>query len=433
MKKGIRVFVVLLLAVAVIASYSVPADVYAAGTTKKPKADAVEYYTNSEGDKTGIKTITILPYTYYNINGDTKDPKTVELNDATIQKIAAEQIFPRWGVIAEGIFRDQANQLVTIEGSGMMDSGTSASNSFDRHFSKTRAGVSGYNYNWALDDLAKTMGAPESKNGKSKAEQGEFSILKGTTNNDEVVYSGIYPINNLKEARTLMGKSLRACADDNDLTVDDFLGNGKDKSGNEYRLPDLDNDKTDGGYCNVVTCVNRAGDSADYDYVCFGLAVYDFDVTPIAASDLSYIHAAQDYADEPDPIKAAAEAHAEGVAYSDDPHSTDTFATNKSSQESTTSVSLTSEESEEIGSTTEESFEWGMEQEIGADVGIGPGSDNFARVTLHFQQNFHELWNTMKGSSQTKSKREERTVNQELVLPGHTAANIKQTNNTSTA
>lgn len=433
MKKGIRVFVVLLLAVAVIASYSVPADVYAAGTTKKPKADAVEYYTNSEGDKTGIKTITILPYTYYNINGDTKDPKTVELNDATIQKIAAEQIFPRWGVIAEGIFRDQANQLVTIEGSGMMSSDKSPSNSFDRHFSQTRSGVSGHNYSWGLNDLAKELGTPEPKSKHNTAEQSEFAILQGSTNNDEVVYSGLFPINNLKEARNLMGKSLRACADDNDLTVDDFLGNGKDKSGNEYRLPDLDNDKTDGGYCNVVTCVNRAGDSADYDYVCFGLAVYDFDVTPIAASDLSYIHAAQDYADEPDPIKAAAEAHAEGVAYSDDPHSTDTFATNKSSQESTTSVSLTSEESEEIGSTTEESFEWGMEQEIGADVGIGPGSDNFARVTLHFQQNFHELWNTMKGSSQTKSKREERTVNQELVLPGHTAANIKQTNNTSTA
>lgn len=433
MKKGIRVFVVLLLAVAVMASYSVPVDVYAAGTKKKPKADAVEYYTNSEDEKTGIKSITILPYTYYNINGDTKDPKTVELNDAAIKKIAEEQIFPRWGVIAEGIFRDQANQLVTIEGSGMMSSDKSPSNSFDRHFSQTRDGVSGHNYSWGLNDLAKELGTPDAKSKHNTAEQGEFAILQGSTNNDEVVYSGIYPINNLKDARTLMGKSLRACADDNDLTVDDFLGNGKDKSGNEYRLPDLDNDKTDGGYCNVVTCVNRAGDSADYDYVCFGLAVYDFDVTPIAASDLNYIHAAQEYADEPDPIKAAMEAGAEGVSYSSKSNeAANYYATNNSSQESTTSVSLTSEESEEIGSTTEESFEWGMEQEIGADVGIGPGSDNFARVTLHFQQNFHELWNTMKGNSQTKSKREERTVNQELALPGHTAAHIIQTNTIST-
>ncbi|MDO4870098.1 MAG: hypothetical protein Q4A65_07455 [Bacillota bacterium] len=436
MRRIVNFVAVCLLSLMVTVAFCSPADTYAAGTTKKPKADAVDYYKDSSGKLTGIKSITINPFTYYNVSRDPElnpasDKSTMVLDEAAMRTIAAKQIFPRWGVIAEGIFRDQANQLVTIEGSGMMSSDGGASNSFDRHFSKSKPGISGYNYDWALDDLASTLGNPEDKSKHSSSELSEFVRLKGSTNYDEVVYSGLFPINNLKEARTLMGKSLRACADDNDLTVDDFLGNSYDKTNNKYRLPDLDNDKTGGGLCNVVTCVNRAGSSGDYDYVCFGLAVYDFDVTPIAAQDLAYIRAAQDFDDSDDPIKAAKEANAEGVFYEEAITPTVSILTNKSSQESTSAVSLTSEENEEIGTTTEDSFEWGMEQEIGTDIGIGKSDAGFARVTLHFQQNFHELWNTMKGTSQTSSKSESRTVNQELALPGHTAAKITQSNTVS--
>ena len=444
MKRAARLILILMLALMTVVT-TMPVEVNAAGTKNKPKADSVEYYKNAAGKNTGIKYITINPNTYYNISRDPAINKkmdgsdvapTLELDDATIQRIAEKQIFPRWGVIAEGIFRDQANQLVTIEGSGMMTSDKEASNSFDRQFSHSRDGVNGYYYKWTLDDLADTLGNPPSKDGKTVAELGEFSILKGETNGDEVVYSGVYNINNLNEARTLMGKSLRACADDNDLTVDDFLGNSKDKSDNKYRLPDLADDKTGKGYVNIVTCVNRAGKSGDYDYVCFGLAVYDFDVTPLAAADISYIHAAQDYAETDDPIKAAANDNVHGASYSSDSSTVHYYLQNRSSQESTSGVSMSTEESEELSSTTEESFEFGMEQELGFDLNIGNyGSEKwmFPAVTLHFQQTFHEFWNTMKGNTQTKAKVENRSVNQEVVLPGHTAARIKQTSETSDA
>lgn len=444
MKRAARMTLILMLAL-MTAVTTFPMEVSAASTKNKPKADSVEYYKDASGKKTGIKYITIKPYTYYNISRDpainTKADgsavaPTLELDYPTIERIAKTQIFPRWGVIAEGIFRDQANQLVTIEGSGMMSSDKGPANSFDRHFSKTRSGVSGHNYNWSLDDLASTLGNPPSKSGKAKSEQAEFSILKGETNWDEVVYSGVYGINNLSDARTLMGKSLRACADDDDLTVDDFLGNSKDKSDNKYRLPDISDDKTKSGYASIVTCVNRAGSSGDYDYVCFGLAAYDFDVTPLAASDMSYIHAAQEYSRTEDPIQAAAEADTTGATYSSNSQTVHYYLQNKSSQESSTGVSMTTEESEELSSTTEESFEWGMEQEIGMDWNIGGNGSSewmFPAVTLHFQQNFHELWNTMKGNTETKAKQQSRSVSQEVVLPGHTAAQINQTSETSQA
>ena len=239
MKKKIGAIAVFAIAFLTAAAFMMPADIYAAEAKDKPVAKNVQYY--KDGDKTtGIKSFTITPYTYYNMSGDSVlnpsgDP-TMVLDDRQLLTIAQKQIFPRWGVIAEGIFRDQASQLVTIEGSGMMSSTKDANESFDKHFSYKRKGVpeNYHEYKWALEDLASTLGNPPSKGGKSTTDMPEFAILQGSTNNDEVVFSGVYPINNLSEARTMMGKGLRACADDNDLTIDDFLGNDYDKSNSKY-------------------------------------------------------------------------------------------------------------------------------------------------------------------------------------------------------
>ena len=443
MRNVIRSVFVLALAL-IMTLGTLPMEVSAASTKKKPKATNVEYYEDANNKKTGIKSFFISPNTYYNISrdpavnpsitGDNPSP-TIDLTVDTLKNIAVKHIFPRWGVIAEGIFRDQASQLVTIEGSGMMSSTKDANESFDKHFSYKRKGVpeNYHEYKWALEDLASTLGNPPSKGGKSTTDMPEFAILQGSTNNDEVVFSGVYPINNLSEARTMMGKGLRACADDNDLTIDDFLGNDYDKSNSKYRLPDLDNDKTQDGFVNIVTCVNRAGASADYDYVTFGLAVYDIDVTPIAADGVLYINDAQEYANADDPIKAAKDNHVSGVTYDDKTVYSYNYLENKSPQESTTGVSMTTEETEEISSTREDSFEFGMEQEIGADFNIGDKNNNFPSATLHIQQMFHEFWTTMTGKTETKAKQQSRTVTQEVVLPGHTAAHIKQSIGTSNA
>lgn len=176
MKKATKLIFAFALALMMVVT-TMPAEVNAASTKNKPVADDVKYYKDADGNRTGIKYITIKPNTYYNISRDeainpggsgAEVPPTLNLDYSTVLKIAQNQIFPRWGVIAEGIFRDQADQMVTIEGSKMMSSDKNASNSFDRQFSKTRSGVSGYNYDWALDDLASTLGAPPSKSGKKQ-------------------------------------------------------------------------------------------------------------------------------------------------------------------------------------------------------------------------------------------------------------------------
>lgn len=431
MKKKVFGSIVCVLAIILACGFMTPENAFASGTKSKPVADDVQYITEN-GKNTGIKSITLNPYTYYNISRDEvlnpkvngKQNPTIKLSQSLLKKFTESEIFPKWGLIAEGIFRDQANQLVTIEGSSMMKSDTSSSESFDKHFSYGKAGVSSSysKYDWALSDLTGMLGRPD-KSGKSTAEQGEFAVMQGSTNNDEVVCSGVQSIANLKGARTLMGKGLRACADDDDLSVSDFLGDEKDKSDNKFRLPALNDEKTSSGFANVVTCVNRAGSSGDYDYVTFGIAVYDFDVTPIAADKLKYIEAAQGYAD----IKEAAEHGVKGVSYnSSGSGKTEYSITNSSSEESTASTSLEYSESEETTATTEDTFEWGMEQEIGSDFSAGVLTDCLPYATIHVQNNFHETWSSMKGKSESKAKSWTKTVSTENTLPPHTAAVIQQ-------
>ncbi|MDO4859952.1 MAG: hypothetical protein Q4A48_02890, partial [Bacillota bacterium] len=423
MKKKIGAIAVFAIAFLTAAAFMMPADIYAAEAKDKPVAKNVQYY--KDGDKTtGIKSFTITPYTYYNMSGDSVlnpggDP-TMVLDDRQLLTIAQKQIFPRWGVIAEGIFRDQASQLVTIEGSGMMSSSTDAKQSFDRHFSYERPGVdSSYKkYGWAVADLAKELGTATT------------SSQNGDTCWDETRVTGITAISSLNDARTLMGQELRNCSDDNDVSKDDFLGNGFQKTEDKHRLPDLENDKTGSGYCNVVTCVNRAGSSGDYDYVSFGVAVYDFDITPVAAANVKYVEAATNDPDGPDILMGRkGNIEKEGISFSESNKGGNTsYLRNNTSQEVTHSSGLENSVTEETTLSAEDSFEWGMEQTIGMEFNIGTlGADYmFPRCTVSASNSWHELWNTMRGKSETESNTKTKSVNTELTLPGHTVAVIKQ-------
>ena len=133
MKHRVSVFAALVLAFMTAATFALPDSSFAAGTQASPTAENVQYYTvNKDGKdvRTGIKSIVIDQNTYTNISRDADlNPPvdgsvapTINLNDAMMKKIAEKYVFPKWSVVAEGIFRDQANQLVTIEGSGMMTS-----------------------------------------------------------------------------------------------------------------------------------------------------------------------------------------------------------------------------------------------------------------------------------------------------------------------
>jgi hypothetical protein len=109
MKRTIVRIAVMTLALLMSVGYVMPEIAFAADMDN-PTATNVKYATDSKGVKTGIKSFTIEPYTYLNL----EPGKTVKLDDSKLNEIAATQIFPRWSLIANEVFRDQANQLVTI-------------------------------------------------------------------------------------------------------------------------------------------------------------------------------------------------------------------------------------------------------------------------------------------------------------------------------
>ena len=417
---------------------------FAASGNRKPTATNVQYITEN-GKKTGIKSFTISPYTYYNLSQDEvinpDSEPTFKLDDAQLLKIAKRQIFPKWGVIAEGIFRDQADQLVTIEGDGMMSSDTSSKTSFDRHFSTGKVS-NGYNYDWSLSDLASELAR-------------ESSYQKGKTCWDETRVTGPTQIASLNDARTLTGQELRNCSDDNDVSKDDFLGNNHQKNEDKRRLPDLEDTTERSGFANIVTCVNRAGSSGDYDYVTFGLAVYDFDISPVAAQDLKYIEEADGDFDVDDGQGgtvsksgqdilmglAGNRVNKSGISFvNDDEDGTTSYLRNNTTQDVTQSAGLENSITEESSISTDDTYEWGMEQEVGLELnfgGFGPGSIvegaaapcMFPRATISMSNSWHELWSTTKSQSESKSASKTKTTNTEVTLPGHTIAVVKQSLN----
>ena len=388
-----------------------------------PTASTVSYYTEN-GKKTGVESFSISPFTYYNIGRDADiNPgkgDTLVLNTARLKDIAAKEIFPRWSIIAEGIFRDKADQLVTIEGSGLMSSDKTAANSFDRQFNFRKKDVNqGYSgYDWSIGDFAEMLSRTTARH-------------DGETCWDEMRATGITAIGSLADARRLMGQELRNCSDDDDVSVDDFLGNKKDKNSNEYRLPDLDNSKSGSGFASIVTCVNRSGSSGDYDYVSFGLAVYDFDVSPIAANDLEYITAADKTADG----KAMVDGkkgnipwkNAVGISYNEaaDKPSEKQFI-NDSTAEAEAESGIENSTTIENTLTTEESFEWGMTQHVGAQINVGGASDSFPTVTVEVSNEWSEVWSTMNGKSESKGESKTKSASQTISMPPHTAVTLKE-------
>ena len=64
-------------------------------------AENIEFY-EEEGVRTGLKSITIDPYTYYNV-GDTDGGTVVDLN--FLQNLVETELLGKWSQLAEDIFR----------------------------------------------------------------------------------------------------------------------------------------------------------------------------------------------------------------------------------------------------------------------------------------------------------------------------------------
>ena len=224
-----------------------------------------------------------------------------------------------------------------------------------------------------------------------------------------------------------MGQELRNASDDDDNTRDEFLGNEFDKKNPKRRLPMME--KTDSGYgfANIVTCVNRAGRSADYDYVTFGLMFYDFGLVPIAAKDLQYIEAAQDYLDQENPVKAAKEDGAPGIDFNEDSKdSIKTVLKNPSSGEAVQTVTLENSITDEVSNTFEQRKDYCLEESIGCEVSFGACNGVAPRCTINGSFTAQQMWGSTKSDTNTTSTSMSKSISTQLTMPQHTVAKVVQ-------
>lgn len=411
----------LMLTVMLVMGFAFPLNVFGAGGNPNATASDVQYI-EKDGKKTGIKSINIDPYTYVNLsqsevlnpNGDA----TMTLSKDVLRKIAQERLFPAWGPIAEAVFASEADQFCSIYADNMMSKDPRNKDSFVRQFAMGKEEIVrdklGYYEDWTLWSLGRTLA------NKNEENQGEI-------NNDYSHSTGIVDMASLDAARTRMGQELRNASDDDDVSRDDFLANKYDKNNLRRRLTLLEQSDSGYGFANIVTCVNRAGKSANYDYVTFGLMIYDFQLIPIAANNLSYIEAAQDYINEENPIKAAKEAGVPGVDFDENnTESVKTVLKNPSMGEATQTVTLENSVTEEVSNTLEQRKDYSREESVGGEVAIGDCCGTAPRVTINTQFTWQQMWGSSKSDTNTKSTTNTRSISTELTMPQHTVANVVQ-------
>lgn len=420
MKGKVRKTSVWILALMMAVVFAVPTQAFGTKFDPSPTAKDVKYIVDKNGKRTGIGSLKIGPYNYLNLSQDKlmnpKGEATVTLSKDLLREYTKTRLFPMWATIAEGVFNDQADQFVTIEGSKMMTSGGSGKNAFLRHFSYGKVGVPGdyAEYDWSLEDLSGVLQARE-------------PMTKGVRCWDYAHSTGIVDVASLDAARTRMGQELRNHSDDDDNSVDDFLANQKPKNDPYRRLPAMEDKESGYGFANIVTCVNRAGASGDYDYDSFGLMIYDFKLVPLAAKELSYIEAAQEYVEAENPIKAAAEAQVPGVEYSESTDESVKFLLkNPSSGEATQTVTLENSVTEEVSNTFEQRKDYGFEESVGAEINFSQVCQVAPRASINFSVTASQMFGTTKSDTNTKSTTKTKSVSTELQMPQHTVAKVIQ-------
>ena len=99
MKQRTKTVALCIIAIAVAITIAMPQKISAASDPKKPEATNVVYVTDDNDKKTGIKSFTISPFSYYNLSQDevinSDHQRTLKLNDAKLLQIAKSQIFPK--------------------------------------------------------------------------------------------------------------------------------------------------------------------------------------------------------------------------------------------------------------------------------------------------------------------------------------------------
>lgn len=268
MKKRCRVPIAALCTLALVAMPVLPAwgtDASSGAMTAKNQT-----YQSVGNGKQRIDSFTLDDlYSYQSLGNDQGKP-TLTLSTSALQKAVKEKLLPQWSGVAASVFRDQAGQLVDLYGY-QPNGGCMSQAGFDAYFNMNNGPKDYKDETWSTYSI------------ESKLRQTNSSHA-GSLGNDQLTVTGVRQVDNLDQARKMMGQALRDCESSNAVSADEFLNASE---AGETRLEGLEGGST--GFANIVTAVNCKGSSANFDYVSFGIVFYDFESVPVAANNLTYV------------------------------------------------------------------------------------------------------------------------------------------------
>ena len=158
----------------------------------------------------------------------------------------------------------------------------------------------------------------------------------------------------------------------------------------------------------------------------FGIAFYDFELTPISDEDLEYITAAEAYKDEENPLEAAQTAGAPGVSYNSNGEGNKSvgYTENISREDAEMAVSLTSSNTTTLHNSITNEKNYSFNETIGSETEFGIKSVVKETIRLEFsaEQAFGEARTQEEGVEKTI----ENSVTQTIVVPAHTAMAVEQ-------
>lgn len=370
-------------------------------------ATGVEYNTDGNGVRTGIKQFTLDPYTYKNVKNATGETNI----DISFLKGLVENtdlnMLGNWTNVAEGIFAASdktAHHYSDAE--------------FDEHFNNPKENTG--DLEKCIMDTSNWLGSANKK------------TVQGSLGDDCVFNTGLSTAGSLKEVKTSMASEISKGIN-RKISADGVLS--QHESGGSV-LPNMDSEDNTRPIYNIVTSIEREGKTAKFIYNSFGVAFYDFDLTPIADNDVEYITAAEKYKKSENPIKTASDANEPGVKYLNNTNENKTvsYTENSSKEPVQVGVSFENRSSETLTNSITDTESYEFSQMIGSDTEFSSplkGIVGGVKETLKLEFTSGEAFSTATTNEKSKTKETANTIDATVVIPAHTKIGIEQAEGTT--
>ncbi|MCL2087119.1 MAG: hypothetical protein FWH05_05940 [Oscillospiraceae bacterium] len=347
----------------------------------------VEYLYDAQGKKIGVKSVTIDGMFYYDINGGVKFPDNIsdkELYYKAINNSGTQKPIDYWSQVAYAILKD--NYEYTAYGYGNKNAAE-----FDK--------ANGMNENNRWPDLV---------NDFQKTASGERGDSKA-----KVRYTGVNRANSLNEVRTKMASELVAAGVPG--TTNDLI---KFCGGDDCLKP-LNDSKTQPVIYSIVTSLDFIPSSPD-QYQSYGLAFYNFRLTPVNDDGLDFITAADGYKT----VEDAAKNNVPGVSYKYTPEKVDPKTyTNDSTVELVQDTSRSVSKSDTMENSLSTTTAYKYTESLSASISAGFLKIFKATLTAGFSA--EQLFQFEKGTKTSQTITTTDTISASATMPPHTGVVVE--------